>query len=161
MSIINVNDEYGTPKEIIDEACHKYKLNPKLDVATSEAFWQFAPERFDRYFIQEQNALTKEWDQDFFMNPPYSKIAKFVRYAYEQHIKHNVDALILTYAKVDTKWWHELVEGKAEVHNIQGRINFNDMHGKPRMIWSQKYKKWIKGNSPYPSCWIIFRSSKK
>jgi hypothetical protein len=32
------------------------------------------------------------------------------------------------------------------------------MNGKPRMIYNKKTGKYIKGASPYPSVWIIYRS---
>ena len=82
------------------------------------------------------------------MNPPYSEIGKFMRFAREQHEKHNVDVLILAYAKVDTKWWHDYVEGRSEIHNIKGRIRFNCKHGYPK-----------DNVAPYPSCWIIWRKT--
>jgi len=81
-----------------------------------------------------------------------------------------VNGLILTYSKTDTKWWHEYIEGKAEVHNIKGRIKFLDENGKIK-----KYCKNCKTSfsgidicprcdgelrencAPYPSCFIIYR----
>jgi phage N-6-adenine-methyltransferase len=163
LDIININDEYGTPKKILEQAMIDFKINPTLDVCSSEAFKQFSPKSIKKWYTAEDNALSPvhQWDQDFFMNPPYSKIQKFMEKAYASTQNYNVDALILTYAKTDTKWWHELVEDIAEVHFIRGRINFNDMHGKPRMIYSEKLKKYIKGASPYPSVWIIYRSLKR
>jgi len=65
--------------------------------------------------------------------------------AYESHIKHNVTGLILVYAKTDTRWWHEFVENKAEVHFIKGRVKFY-LDGQIS-----------KNSAPYPSCWIIYR----
>ena len=54
--------------------------------------------------------------------------------------------MILCYAKTDTKWWHEYVEGKAEYHFQKGRIKFLDGQGN-----------LTKNSSPYPSVWIIIR----
>lgn len=73
-------------------------------------------------------------------------VSGWIEKAYQEHLKHNVNGLILTFAKTDTKWWHNFVEDKAEVHFIEGRIRFLD-----------------KGNvsgypAPYGSCWIIYRA---
>ena len=82
------------------------------------------------------------------MNPPYSNVAVFMRKAYYQHLKKNLDGLILCYAKTDTKWWHSFVEGKAEIHFIKGRIKF------------YKNGKITQNSAPYPSVWIIYRVKK-
>lgn len=141
LQIISRQDEYGTPKEDLAAAMIKYKIFPELDVCSNAR-----NAKFERFFSITDDALGKEWDVDFFLNPPYSQIKRFMRYAFEQHIKHNVSALVLTYAKTDTKWWHDLIEGKAEVHFIQGRIKFDNELGQ-----RTKYP------APYPSCWIIWR----
>lgn len=141
LSIISVRDEYGTPKTLFLLACFDYTINPKLDVCATNI-----NKKCERYFTKEIDALKQDWDQDFFMNPPYSQVSEFMRYAYKQHKKHNVNALILTYAKTDTKFWHNYVEGIAEVHFIKGRIKFLDEFGN-----------LTKNTAPYPSVWIIFR----
>lgn len=141
LSNINIRDEYGTPVDKFVEFCVDYDLFPKLDVCTN-----IHNKKCKKYFTLQDNALTKKWNEDFFMNPPYSKIYDFIKYAYEQHKKHDVTGLILTYSKTDTKWWHEFIENKAEVHFIKGRLKFNDEFGK-----ITRYP------APYPSCWIIFR----
>jgi len=48
------------------------------------------------------------------MNPPYSQIYSWIKYAYEQHQKHNVNALILTFGKIGVKWFHEFVYDRKE-----------------------------------------------
>ena len=72
--------------------------------------------------------------------------------------KNQVNALILTFAKTDVKWWHDFVEDTAEVHFIKGRIRFNDKDGKPAMFYDKRKQKYVKGCAPYGSCWIIFRA---
>lgn len=138
---ITVQDEYGTPFDKFKQAIADYHIYPGLDVCSNEA-----NKKARNCYTKEQDALTKEWREDFFMNPPYSKIADFMRYAYKQHLRYNVNALILTYSKTDTRWWHDVVEGKAEIHFIKGRLKFMDEFGNP-----------TKHPAPYPSCWIIYR----
>jgi len=141
LAIIQVQDEYETPKNLLVDAIHKYKIFPKLDVSAT-------PEnsKCPDFFTKEQNALELSWTRDFFMNPPYSKVEKFMKKAYYQHLENNVNALILVYAKTDTKWWHKFVENKAEIHFIEGRIKF------------LKNGFVTKNSAPYGSVWIIYRT---
>ncbi len=138
---ININDEYGTPYGLFRMACEEYNVRPRIDICGSKANYVT-----NEYCDEETNCFTKEFNVDFFMNPPYSKVSEFMKFAYDQHKSHNVDVLILVYAKTDTKWWHEYVEGQAEIHFVKGRIKFNDDTGKP-----------TKHSAPYPSVWIIYR----
>lgn len=75
-------------------------------------------------------------------------VSEWLEKGYIQHLKHNVDGMILTFAKTDTKWWHEFVEDKAEVHFIKGRLRFNS--GGIRSAYP----------APYGSCFIIYRKKK-
>ncbi|MHB8545639.1 MAG: DNA N-6-adenine-methyltransferase [Nitrosotalea sp.] len=137
---ITVQDEYGTPRPLFRKAIMEYDVLPFIDVCATPL-----NAMVQTYFTKQDDALTKEWNLDFFMNPPYSRVKEFVSYAYNEHIRHNVTGLILTYAKTDTIWWHEYVEKKAEVHFIKGRVKFlrdGQVTAHP---------------APYPSVWIIFR----
>ncbi len=139
-------NDWSTPRDLLFKAIQDFNLKPELDVCATRDNHKF------KYFITPtENALTKEWNKDFFMNPPYDQVKEFMAYAFEQHKKHNVDALILVNAKVDTKWFNKYVFDQktkkfiAEFYPIEGRIKFID-NGK------------VSSNSaPYPSCWIIFR----
>jgi len=137
---ITVQDEWVTPKPLLRSAMVNFDVLPFLDVACTEENAQFF-----EHITKEDDALSKEWTLDFFCNPPYSHAYDFMKKAYESHIKHNVTGLILVYAKTDTRWWHEFVENKAEVHFIKGRVKFY-LDGQIS-----------KNSAPYPSCWIIYR----
>ena len=138
---INIQDEYGTPQNLFNQACIDFNIHPTIDICASKNNHVVR-----EYCDKELNCLTKFFNEDFFMNPPYSQVAEFMEFAYTQHKEQNVDVLILIYSKTDTKWWHKYVEGIAEVHFIKGRIKFNDHIGIP-----------TKNSAPYPSCWIIYR----
>jgi len=140
---IKIHDNYETPPILFDQACLKFKIRPTIDVCANEK-----NSRCAKFITEIEDSLTFEWYETFFMNPPYSKIEKFMRKAYYQSKKHKIEGLILTYSKTDTKWWHSFVENQAEVHFIKGRIKF--------------FKKGIQtqNSAPYPSCWIIYRLEK-
>jgi len=139
---IKIKDEYGTPKIIMEKIKMKYNVNPKLDVCASKENTKCI-----NFFSNEDDALTQQWQHDFFMNPPYSRVKEFMKYAYGQHLKHNVTGTVLVYSKTDTKWWHEFVEEKAEVHFIPRRIHF-EVSGIGTI-----------NSAPYPSCVIIWRKN--
>ena len=141
---INKNDEWITPTSILRKALFDYDIYPYLDVCATEL-----NHKFEQYYSKENDGLNQEWDQNFFMNPPYSEITQWMKKAYEQHQKYNVNALILTFAKTDTKWWHKYVEDIAEVHFIKGRLKFLTPENIPS-----------KNSAPYPSSWIIYRGTR-
>ncbi|NIN03688.1 MAG: adenine methyltransferase [Hydrotalea flava] len=141
LSQINIQDDYETPTPLYNWACRHFKVKPVIDVCGSKKH-----HKTPTYFVKD--ALKEQWNKPFWCNPPYSKVNEFIKYAYEQHLKHNVNGLILVYAKVDTRWFHKYVQGKAEIYFIKGRVKF-----------------WINGKetkhpSPYPSMIICYRKSK-
>lgn len=152
LASIKINDEYGTPKRIFEQACIDYDILPTVDLCASDE-----NHVLPYYFTKKENCFYHNITQDFFMNPPYSEIDKFMRFAFMQHRKNNVNALILAFAKTDTKWWHRYVEDKAEVHFIQGRLHFNDEKGHIKKFYNKKLNRLVKGSAPYPSAWIIYR----
>lgn len=167
--IVKVDNRWETPPELLADKTIQYNIHPKLDVcATAQNT------KFEKYFTPEDNALNKEWDEDFFMNPPYSQINQWMQKATTQQKKHNVNALILVFAKTGVRWWHEYVEEKAEIHFQRGRIRFLLNGVEPRYCvsckirWNKEISHCEKCNgiigksSPtYDSAWIIFRKEVK
>lgn len=141
LQIIRRNDEYGTPVGLFRDACQRYQIWPEIDACASHENHMAA-----EYYTKDMDMFTRSLNRDFFMNPPYSQISEFLKYARQRYEENNVNALLLVYAKVDTEWWHTYIEGKSEVHNIKGRIRFNCKHGYPK-----------DNVAPYPNCWVIWR----
>ncbi len=163
--IVNVNDCWETPPDILEKIMTKYDVHPTLDVCAT-----IQNTKFPKYHTIHEDALTVQWTEDFFMNPPYSEITPWMKKAYEEHKKHNVTALILVFAKTDVNWWHKYVENKAEVHFQRGRIRFLLDGVKPRYCKHCKIrivkeithctvcnKKVGKSSPTYASAWVIFR----
>jgi site-specific DNA-methyltransferase (adenine-specific) len=137
---IKIYDEWSTPNAILRSGLMLIDENIFLDVCATQ---QNA--KFSKYFTKQDDALKQEWNTNFYMNPPYSEIFEWMEYATQQVKKYKVVGLILTFAKTDTRWWHEFVEGKCKVYFIKGRIRFVK-----DSIQSKK-------DAPYPSCWIVMR----
>ena len=164
---VTKNDDWETPKEILQDAIKKYQIAPMLDVCATDS-----NSKFSKHYTMNNDALNQEWDDDFFMNPPYSQINQWMQKAYEQHRKHNVDALILVFSKTSTKWWHKYVEDKAETHFIEKRIRFLLDGVEPQYCTKCKirFTKEItrcencnctvgKSSPTYDSVWVIFRKT--
>ena len=141
---IKINDEYGTPIFLFLEACGKYNCTPKVDYFASDV-----NHVCDKYYTKSDDAFSKSWTENGFINSPYSMIGKVMQKAYEEHMANNVELMILAYAKTDTRWWHSFVENRAETHFVKGRIKFLDAKGYQTKL-----------PAPYPSVWIIYRRKK-
>lgn len=140
LQFLGIHDEWETPKSLLRSAMINYDILPFLDVCATPQNAQFS-----KYFTKEQNGLLQNWTLNFFMNPPYSQIYQWIQKASNEVQNNKVSGLALTFAKTDTKWWHQFVEGIHEVHFIKGRIKFL-RNGVPS-----------KNSAPYPSCWIVMR----
>lgn len=166
---ISTQDGWETPPLILAEAMEKYNIYPTLDVCATDSNF-----KCDWYITPEMNALEKPWDSDFFMNPPYSQVNQWLKYAYQQHKKYNVNALILVFSKTDTAWWHDWIEKHAEVHFIKGRIRFllNGIEPRRCKVCKKQFVVEIthcpicnstltKQSPPYGNVWVIFRKDEK
>lgn len=78
--------------------------------------------------------------QRMFVNPPYSKIAKWVMdcYYYSFHVALVV---MLIPSRTDTRWWHDYVMEAHEIRFIKGRLKFSGH----------------KNSAPFPSAVVIFK----
>ena len=116
----SLSDEWETPKFLFDELCEKYNIHPTLDVCATQQNTKCI-----LHINEEINSLSQDWDQDSWCNPPHSKTGDFVRKAYSEWLKNNINIMLLVPANtVSTSYWHEYVEGITEYHAIKGRIKF-------------------------------------
>jgi len=157
---INVKDNWETPVfekmggKTLQEWQDHLNIHPLLDVCATAA-----NRKCEQYFNKKQDGLKQEWTKDFFGNFPYSNVKTWMKKAYLQHVKYNVNAMILIYSKTDTAFWHDYVENKSEVHFIRGRVRFL-IDGK-RPVTINKQGKEVKLAAPYPSCFVIYRKKSK
>jgi len=102
----DVHDEWYSQRDWYINLCNRYDVFPVLDVAAAKEY-----HLCNRYFTKEDDALTKEWDEDFWMNPPLLKgnTKKFVLYAYEQHKKHNVNGLCVVPSGIISRKWFRVM----------------------------------------------------
>lgn len=130
------SDEWATPDNIYNELNNEFGFN--LDVCATDD-----NHKCERYFTKAENGLEQTWGgYRVFCNPPYSKIADWVKKAYYEAIKPNTLVVLLIPARTDTKYFQEYIYHRSEIRFIKGRLHFNNS----------------KAGAPFPSMIVIFRA---
>ena len=92
---IKVKDDYETPYELFYDACQRFKIFPKLDVSATATNSKCA-----NYYTPDEDGLTKDWNKTFWCNPPYSRVADFMKKAYYDSKTFGVEGICLIFAKL-------------------------------------------------------------
>lgn len=110
------NDNFQTPDYIYEQLNNIFHFT--LDVA--------ATDKDTKCEFYLPDALIYDWgDNRCFCNPPFSKKIEFIKRAVEQvHKNTPIVVMILPLNCMDTKVWHEYIEGKYHYEILKGRISF-------------------------------------
>ena len=136
------SDEWETPQWLFDLLFKEFRFG--MDAAASEG-----NNKAYYYIDKEEDALKRDWivpeisgkPTPIFLNPPYSKIAAFMKKAYEESLKGAVVVCLIP-CRTDTRYWHSYVMKAQEIRFVKGRLKFNDSSC----------------GAPFPSCVVIFDS---
>ena len=119
-------------KQLCSSASDEWPTSPK-DFAKLDRRYHFTLDpcatpdnaKCDLYFTREQDGLAQDWGEHrVFCNPPYGKaINAWVRKCW-QASQAGAFVVALLPARVDTRWFHDWVQGKAKVKFIRGRLRF-------------------------------------
>ena len=71
------------------------------------------------------------WEQNSFVNPPYSDPLPFVLKGIEQHKKNNITVVFLLKVDTTTKWYKALVEANAHFLYFAERLHYSDSKESP------------------------------
>lgn len=130
--------EYSTPLAIIDPLIKEFDL--QLDVCASAS-----NHKLPNYFTIQDNALTKSWHGNCWMNPPFDRnLGVWVKKAHKESQITEGTKVCLFPVRSNTNWWNEVIQD-AEIRFINGEVNFND---EPRGLW-------------WPMCIMIFGEKAK
>ncbi len=130
--------EYSTPLSLFEPLNKEFRFNTDVCASDKNA-------KCYNYFTVKDNAFTKNWRGNCWMNPPFSKeLRKWVKKAHDDSCKYGGTIVCLIPVRSNTKWWGEIIEN-AEVRFIIGEVNFNDNE---RGLW-------------LPMCILIFGSKVK
>jgi len=105
------SDKWATPQKLYDELNNEFKFNFDPCPIT----WKEG----------DLDGLSIDWGSSTFCNPPYSKVALWIKKAYDEW-KKGKKIVMLINAITDTKAFHEYIYNKAELRFIKGRISFID-----------------------------------
>ena len=140
-------DEWQTPKWLFDQLDAEFHF--QIDAAaTSE---NTKCENLFRISKSTPNgSLGHDWVwsdtsiwRRFFLNPPYSKIAAFMKKAYEESLK-GATVVCLIPCRTDTRYWHDYCMKASEIRLIKGRLKFTN----------QTIEKT--SSATFPSCIVVF-----
>lgn len=123
----SANDYWRTPEDVYNALNDEFHFN-------------FDPCPVNPSF----DGLATTWGTRNFVNPPYSKLAAWLRKGYEEAILGKVVVFLIP-SRTDTKAWHEYAMKADEIRFIKGRLKFQ----------GAKY------SAPFPSAVVIFNGSKK
>lgn len=131
-------EDWETPQKLYDELNEEFHF--LLDACAT-----YENAKCGMYYDKDADGLKQPWVGTVWCNPPYGRgIYDRVKKAYEES-KNGVTSVLLTFARTDTKWFHEYVLGKAEIRFLRGRVKFGG----------------AQNNAPFPSILIIYRGEQK
>jgi phage N-6-adenine-methyltransferase len=117
--------DYHTPWDFI-HACEKKFMGKMIIDLAASAENAKAPV----FFTEAQDSLSipwhkqpREFHQWFWLNPPFDNIAPWAKKCAEESTK-GAAILFLTPASVGSNWFRDFVYPHAEVHGLNGRIQF-------------------------------------
>lgn len=129
------SSEWATPDDFFEKVQKAYKLD--IDVCASRENAKLA-----RYWDKDEDGLSKEWEGiRAWMNPPYGReIGKWI----EKAATGGASIVVaLLPARTDTRWFHQFVQGKAQITFIKGRLKFGGQ----------------KNSAPFPSMLCVWIAS--
>ena len=144
-------DEWQTPQWLFDQLDREFHF--QVDVAATQENTLCIG-----YYTKTTDALNGDWisddyDEDdvaisngidrFFCNPPYSKIAAFMKKAYEESLK-GATVVCLIPCRTDTRYWHDYCMKASEIRLIKGRLKFTN-HTIEKT-----------SSATFPSCIVVF-----
>ena len=85
-----------------------------------------------RFLLEDgDDGLRDNWSGRFvFVNPPFSNLLVWLRRAHQHWSAGNVETVVcLSPVRTDSAWFHEALEGGAEVYLLKGRLRFLKLDG--------------------------------
>jgi site-specific DNA-methyltransferase (adenine-specific) len=128
------SNEWATPQDLFDRLNRVFQFT--LDPASTRENAKCA-----KFYTLQDNGLAHSWSGErVFLNPPYSReIIQWVAKA-RQEAEQGALVVGLLPARTDARWWHEHVQGHAEIRFLAGRLKFGN----------------AESSAPFPSAIVIW-----
>lgn len=121
----SIDQRAETPQDLFDAIDRQFHFTRDVCASAENA-------KCAKYWTEEDDCLSKEWDGINWMNPPYKTMRKFVEKAYGE--SGNAVTVCLLPARTNTRWWHDYCM-RGEVYFICGRPKFvGYKHGFPQPL---------------------------
>jgi len=129
VSLNSGENEWYTPPGIV-EAARAAMGSIDLDPASCETAQ--ANVRARRYFTIKDDGLSKKWQGNVWLNPPYGKdvIGLFASKVAAERERYK-QAVILVNNATETAWFNEIASVASAICFLRGRVKFLDKSGKP------------------------------
>lgn len=138
--------DWSTPIEFMEFLRMEFNWEPDLDPACSP---HNIKATFGYMLEAGQDGLNSDWFGNVWLNPPFGNaLPHWLNKCVEEIYLDRVESIYcLIPARVETKWFHEIVMPHAEtVYLIKGRINFFEEGVS------------LAKNAPFPSMLIVFKN---
>lgn len=120
------SDHWETPPKVMDVLVGEFglfDLDPCCRRETAKA---------PSFHTEEDSGLAYPWRGKVFLNPPYSKPTPWLEKAIDETKGGRASIVVaLLPVRTDTRWFHRLVLGCAEIRFVQGRIRWLGWQGTP------------------------------
>lgn len=127
------SDEWETPASLFAEMDAEFHFT--IDVAALPH-----NTKYSQFYTPGEDGLIQEWQGVCWLNPPYSALRQWMAKALAS-AQAGATVVCLVPARTDTTWWHDSVQGHAEIRFLRGRVKFSGSEN----------------SAPFPSALLVFR----
>ena len=134
----STTDLWETPQDLFNKLDQEFNFGLDACALPENA-------KCKKYYTPMQDGLSQEWKGTVWCNPPYGRnVVKWVKKAYEAS-KAGATVVMLLPARTDTRWFHDYINGQAEVRFLKGRLKFGG----------------AKNSAPFPNMVVVFKSKEE
>lgn len=112
--------DWNTPSEIVEPLRLLWDGPPDLDPCSNPSSLVAAR----REVMLPEDGLVVPWTGRVYVNPPFDALATWAAACARARREHGAEVVLLTPARVDTRWWHREVPSASAVCFWKGRLRF-------------------------------------
>ena len=117
---------WGTTWECFADAEHLFGRKFIIDVAAEPL-----TAKCKLFFTRDDDALSLDWPDSWYLNPPFDLKVQFIHHAKQQREKGRAGMMLLPYER-QTEWWRKGVSKGCIIYEPDGRYNFLERDGETK-----------------------------